>query len=295
MYAYIQMTEDVHGEMDDMALKDFEKDEDLLMNIAFWNLADKNNANSIAQMIKENEVDIALFAEHRNTDFAALCQQLEDYSQELGHGACDKVTLISKSGYKVTVRREQNRYCIYECTHGDATYLIVGLHLPANPSSNSEDRKCIIRDIVNDVESVEKETKTDKTVIIGDYNASPFDYELIQKDAFNAVLYKELIKKTEYIISNGKRYRRFYNPMIHYISEESQMYGSFYYSNGIQSLYWYCYDQIIVRKSLMDRIATVKYCKSIGKKSLLKKVAPNGDISDHLPLIVTLKGEKDYD
>ena len=265
------------------------------MNIAFWNLAKNDNANSIAHMIKENKVDIALFAEHCNTDFTALCQQLEGFSQAFGHGGSDKVTLISKSGYIVRVRREQNRYCIYECTNDDATYLIVGLHLPANPNSNSEDRKCIIRNIVNDVESAEKEIGTDKTVIIGDYNASPFDQELIQKDAFNAVLYKELIKKTEYITSNGKRYRRFYNPMVHYISEESQMYGSFYYSNGIQSLYWYCYDQIIVRKSLMDRIVEVKYCKSIDKKSLLKKVAPNDDISDHLPLIVTLKGEKDYE
>ena len=68
------------------------------------------------------------------------------------------------------------------------------------------------------------------------------------------------------------------------------MYGSFYYSSGMQSLYWYCYDQVIVRKSLMDKVIAIKYCKSIGKKSLIKDIKPDEDISDHLPLIVTIEG-----
>lgn len=260
------------------------------MNIAFWNLAKNDNADSIAHMIRENNIDIALFAEHRSTNFSTLCQQLKGFAQSLGYGGCEKITLIAKSGFHMTVRREQNRYCIYECLVGDTKFVIVGLHLPANPNSTTEDRKNVIRDIVRDVEAIEKELKTDKTIIIGDYNASPFDQELIQKDAFNAVLYKGLLKKQEYITSNGKQYRRFYNPMVHYISEESQMYGSFYYSGGIQSLYWYCYDQVIVRKSLMDKVIAIKYCKSIGKKSLLKNIKPDEDISDHLPLIVTIEG-----
>lgn len=260
------------------------------MNIAFWNLGKNDNEDSIAHMIKENKIDIALFAEHKSTNFSSLCLNLDGYSQSLGYGGCEKITMIASSAYQIAVRREQSRYCIYECLVGQSKYIIVGIHLPANPNATAEDRKNVIRDIVRDVESIENELKTDKTIIIGDYNASPFDQELVQKDAFNAVLYKGLLKKQEYIKSNGKQYRRFYNPMVHYISEESQMYGSFYYSGGIQSLYWYCYDQIIVRKSLMDKISAVKYCKTVGKRNLIKDIKPNTEISDHLPLIATIKG-----
>lgn len=93
----------------------------------------------------------------------------------------------------------------------------------------------------------------------------------------------------EYVISNGKRYRRFYNPTMNYISEDLSNYGSVYYSSRIDSLYWFCYDQILVRKPLVNSITTLNYCRTIKSRSLIKKKAPDKTISDHLPLIVNIK------
>ena len=78
--------------------------------------------------------------------------------------------------------------------------------------------------------------------------------------------------------------------MINVLTESTQTYGSLYYSSGIASLYWFCYDQILVRKPLVDKIEDLQIRKKIKNKSLLKEVQPDSSISDHLPLTVTLKG-----
>ena len=261
------------------------------MNILFWNLKRNKNEQIISEIIQEQNIDVAIFAEYLNTDFSSVLKLLkEKYVLHSGYGGCDKIILLSKVNYNITVKRESTRYILYSCSNASQKYILAGIHLPANPTSTSEDRKCVIRDIVQDVSELERTLKCDNTIIIGDFNASPFDSELIQKDSFNAVLYKGLIDKAEYITSNGKRYRRFYNPLVNFISEETQTYGSFYYGNGINSLYWYCYDQAIIRKPLVPQLINVRYIKIIRGRKLIKEICPDTTISDHLPLVVEMKG-----
>lgn len=259
-----------------------------VLNLLFWNLGKNNNDTYVADIVDEYQIDVAIFAEYQETDFSTVSQKLNSmYKRYNGFGGCDKVTLLSRND--VIVRREQNRYTLYSFAFEGKTYVIAGVHLPANPHADSDQRKNVIRDLIQDIGELERELKTSNTIVIGDLNASPFDTELIQKDAFNAVLYKELIKQAEYITINGKRYRRFYNPAINFISEDAMNYGSLYYSAGMNSLYWLCFDQVLVRKSLADSVFEMKYCRSIKGKSLLKRLMPNKEISDHLPLLVKLE------
>lgn len=261
------------------------------MNLLFWNLKQNSNEKMIVDIILEQDIDIAVFAEHLNTDFSTVCKSLSGkYTPHPGYGGCEKITLLAKSIHSIIIKREQTRYTLYSCSAGSFVYNLAGIHLPSNPNSNSDDRKNVIRDIIHDINELERESKCKNTIVIGDFNASPFDSELTQKDAFNAVMYKELINNTEFVQSNNKRYRRFYNPMVHYLSEDTQTYGSFYCTGGINSLYWYCYDQVLVRKSLVSHLESLQYAKIIGSKKLIKRLKPDASISDHLPLIVKMKG-----
>ena len=166
---------------------------------------------------------------------------------------------------------------------------IVGTHLPSNTfGDGSGDRKNIIRKIINDVVDIESNGAIKSSLIIGDMNASPFDAEMIGKDAFNSVLFKNIIKQHEFITYQDDTYRRFYNPIIDYIDEKNTNYGSFYYGSGNNCLYWYCYDQILVRKELVDKIKNFKYLKKIKNQNLISKVKPKEKISDHLPLWVSI-------
>ena len=257
------------------------------MKLLFWNLKENKNEEYINQLLDEKAIDIAIFSEYAKTDFTKISKE---YKCIEGMGGCDKVRMILRSNIAGHVRREQSRYAIYTVKFDDVDYIIVGLHLQANNYSNSRVRMITIRDLMNDLDSFKKESKIATTIIIGDFNAGPFDDDLVGKDGFNAVLFKDIIEKNKQVKFQNKYYRFLYNPIIEYLSETKKQYGSFYYSNGINSIYWYCYDQVLLSRNLRDSIKDLEYCKIINGKSLLKNVALNSEISDHLPLFVELKG-----
>lgn len=257
------------------------------MKILFWNLKKNENSKYINSILSAEDIDIAVFAEYQGLDLNKLNSQYQKSSDMSG---CDKVIFISRNTIPLTVRREGTRYAIYSFSIAGENFLLVGLHLPANPHGNADDRKDVIFDIKRHIIQQEKITGIENTIVIGDFNASPFDSELTQKNAFDAVLYKKEIMNKETVDYNGKRHKRFYNPLLHFISESNEMYGSFRYISGSNDIIWYCYDQVIVRKPLVERLENVKYMKKIDKTKLLSsKGVIRDSISDHLPLIVEVK------
>jgi hypothetical protein len=120
-------------------------------------------------------------------------------------------------------------------------------------------------------------------------NANPYDDELLQMNAFNAVLFKDVIRKSETRKVGEEIYRRFYNPILNFISEDTKTYGSFYYTGGSSAPVWNCLDQVLLSKALVDEIAALKYLRSINGKSLMTTVKPKESISDHLPLLVEIR------
>lgn len=260
------------------------------MNLLFWNLKSNSNLESIiADCISENDADIVLLSEHDGVNFNLLIQTLSNqYTLLVSFGGCDEVRVLYKKTILLSLIREQNRYLLAKFQRLNQTYLLVGVHLPSNTHGDgSSDRKNVIRKLINDVVEAEK-NNIKSSIIIGDMNASPFDAELIEKDAFNSVLFKRIINQQEFVAYQGDSYRRFYNPIIEYINETNQDYGSFYYGSGNGCLYWYCYDQLLVRKGLIDNIIDFKYLKQIKQLNLMNRVRPNRKISDHLPLLVEL-------
>ena len=260
------------------------------MKILYWNIKNNEIDDYIADVVRENDIDIAIFSEYEGVSFDSVIRNLNNcYKQYDGFGGCEKVTLICKNPIQITVKREQNRYTLYSYDSGNYVYNIVGLHLPASPYADSNDRKCVIRDIIKDICEQENVLKSKKTIVIGDFNCNPFDEEVIEKDAFNAVLFKPVIRDKEVVIYNARERRRFYNPILHFLSEDTETYGSFYYSAGSNPLYWNSFDQILVRKELMDKIQSLQYVKQINGKSLISRLVPNKIISDHLPLYVNIE------
>lgn len=257
------------------------------MKIVFWNLYKNENSKHIRNLLLENDIDIAIFAEYKGLNLSKLKKDNPEYHVADNIDGCNRLLFVYKNGIKYTIRQEQYYYAIHSFIVNNNHYIIVGLHLPSNMHSKADDRKEEISYIIDDVKNEEKKQKTSKTLIIGDFNANPFDSELILKNMFNAVLYKEIIRKQEVVTHKRRKYKRFYNPMINYITEVNQHYGTYYYANGIDALNWNCYDQVLVRKELIDNLSDVRFCKSIDKCNLITKNGmPNKRISDHLPLII---------
>ena len=257
------------------------------MNILFWNLRRNDLASYIISCLKEYDIDIAVFSEHSMTNFSAI-QSITNYTFIEGMGGCEKIVILVKNDIIVSIKQEQSRYALYHIQVGQLSYVLAGVHLQDRRNTDTATRIACIGRLVNDIKNVENRCKCNNTIIIGDFNANPYDDELLQMNAFNAVLFKEIIKKSETKTIEGVAYRRFYNPTINFVSENNKNYGSFYYTGGSSSPIWHCLDQVLVSKALVDNIKSVIYLKTIAGGTLLKSIQPNSDISDHLPLLVEL-------
>ncbi|MBR2616679.1 MAG: hypothetical protein IKC56_00380, partial [Clostridia bacterium] len=238
-----------------------------------------------------NDVDVFICSEFNDVDIDRIPLDLQDYCIAKGLDICSKVKIVHKKSLNIEIIQEQERYLLATYENKNVKYLITGVHLQANPYCNTIDRISLIQSIISDI--IEYEDKEflkneHRTLVIGDMNASPFDPEMTSKTSFNSVLFKEVIDKSSLVEYQGKLYERFFNPIIGYIGNKNLGHGSFYYSNRVDALYWYCYDQILVRKELIEHVKNLQYLKKIKNNSLIKEIRPNNDISDHLPLLVEI-------
>lgn len=260
----------------------------MLLNILFWNLKRNSIEDYIIDCIIENDVDIAVFSEFGGIDFIKIEKNLGKMYDRIAVQDDGKVTVIAKTTFSVEIVQEQNRYNIYNVKTAIKDYLLVAVHLEDRRNYKTADRIHTIQSLVATIEEMEELLNCSNTIVIGDFNANLYDEELLSKYAFNAVLFKTIINKSEFTNPNRLKKRRFYNPILHYISEDADMYGSFYYEQDHMTPYWYCLDQVLVRKELVNSIDHVEYLKRTKTKDLLKDRIPNGKISDHLPLLVNL-------
>lgn len=261
-----------------------------VLNILFWNLKKNSLEDYIIDCIVENNIDIAVFSEYEGIDFTKIDKNLGKlYRRVIDLKDDGKVTLIAKTTFSVEKIQTQNRYNIYNIKTAINEYILVALHLEDRRNYETDDRKYTIQNLVADTVQTEELFKCYNTIIIGDFNANPYDKEMLSFYAFNSVLFKEVIEKNEFKKHNKQRRKHFYNPILHFLSENTKMYGSFYYTKKHKSPYWYCLDQVLVRKSLVNSIIHLEYLKKIDTRNLLKNAVPNQKISDHLPLLVNLQ------
>ena len=260
------------------------------MNILFWNLYRKDNSKYIIKGLKEYDIDIALFCEYSGLDLEDLEDHIsEKYDIIRGFGGCNRIFMISNKDISVNVMREASRYVIYSVSYNDKRYVFVGLHLQDKRNSDADIRIELIHSIIKDIEDCEKRIDSKNTVIIGDFNANPFDKELMQMNAFNSVFFRDVIMQNENRIVDERKYRRFYNPTIRFLSEKNKNYGSYYDISSSSTPVWHSLDQILVSKALVDKIKSIRYLRNISDVSLINKVRPNENISDHLPLLVHME------
>ena len=261
-----------------------------MINILYWNLRKNAIEDYIIECIAENDIDIAIFSEYEKIDFKSIENKLgKMYMRISGVQADKKVSLLAKKTLNVTVVQQQHRYTLYSVKTGVNDYILTAVHLEDRRNFATADRNATIQRLVGDIERTEALLCCGNTIVIGDFNANPYDEELISKYTFNAVLFKSVIEKGEFTNPNTIKRKRFYNPILHYISEDTGMYGSFYYDQGHMTSYWHCLDQMLVRKSLINSVTDIKYLKKINSRELIGEMGPNKEISDHLPLVVCLQ------
>ena len=259
------------------------------MKLLFWNMGRNDNADLALECMRGNGVAIAAFAEHSGTEFSGELLRGTEY-RVLSMGGCDKIVMLADASIDVVNSFEASRFTVFALGSSEARFVVAATHLVDRISaSDSEARLEDIRELMGVVRGYEEALSVDKTVVMGDFNANPYDKELLLPNAFNAMLFKGIVKARSSRKWRGKSYPFMYNPTLHWLSEDTETYGSHYYSSGDgTNPIWNCYDQALVSPALMDRVRDYGYLKKIGDKNLIARWRPKREISDHLPLLAEI-------
>ena len=256
------------------------------MKLLFWNLGRKDNAALALECMRECGVSVAAFAEYSGTEFSDEMLRDSGYRM-LSKGGCDKIEVLVDSAVHDVDFYEESRFSLFVFEAFEAKFVFAATYLVDRRSSPAPGKRVNqIKSMMGVVRGYENACGIDKTVIVGDFNSNPYDVELLQPDSFNAMLFKGVLRARDSRIWDGESYPFMYNPTVHWLSEDTETYGSLYYSSDDGGPVWNCFDQALVSPELMDGVKGYSYLRKIGDNDLIAQWCPRRDISDHLPLLV---------
>lgn len=264
------------------------------MKIIFWNIYKKELSSIIADMIYQYEADIVVLAESENLSSNKLVNQMHSKAQEWNEiviKAKGNIKVFAKKQFNILPHKEEKHFSSYKIYIGDKILLMNTVHFPSAMYSDEVARGHFAERISQQFEKIEEtiyDKKERSSFVVGDFNLQPYSYGIAGVNAFNATMSMEKAKTISRKV-NGEQCLFYYNPIWQLIGKKGNAQGSYYSENDQQSksMYWYSFDEVLLRPSLIDRFEWTyfDYITEINKMSLLI----NGKIdkkkySDHLPL-----------
>ena len=130
-------------------------------------------------------------------------------------------------------------------------------------------------------------------MVMGDFNLQPYSYGIIGALGFNATMSMYKAKKKKRIV-DGEECLFYFNPMWSLMGKNGIAQGSYYCGDDQQdkSLYWYSFDEVLLRPSLIDYFSWdyFDYIVEIsGERLLTEEKINKEDFSDHLPIKFEIK------
>lgn len=264
------------------------------MKVLFWNTQKNKNINYVlCELIEENSVDFIFLAEY-DADIEELKRLLYSkgiFMKNYPTIGFNKITVIGKE--MDIIPGKQSNYMSFQIINNKDIYCCV--HLTSRIYSSGEGMRITeIDEVLQEIKRLEQELNSDNTIVVGDFNSNPFDSECLDANFFHGIPIYEVAKKGIRTIAS-KEYKMFYNPMWSFLGDKQKPYGTYYFAgNNISNSFWHILDQVIIRPCLKDRFvdSSLKIITETKYSYLLNnRGRPDGNISDHLPIIFEIKEE----
>lgn len=262
------------------------------MRVLFWNTHNNEDINSvISEIVLENNINIIVLAEYCANinsliDELSVCGKCFKQCFTVG---CDRIKILS-SNIKIEPDL-QGDYASIQIIND--SIILCSVHLNSKIySEHSDDREIIIQRLIKDIRDIEIRLQTENTIIVGDFNANPYENEFINARYLHSLpVFSETKRKSRTI--KGEEFYMFYNPMWNFLGDFSEPYGTYYHSgSNATCTFWNIYDQVIIRPALREKFIKekLKIITETESKFLLDaKGHPDINISDHLPIIFEIE------
>lgn len=262
------------------------------MRIMFWNTNRNEDINEyVVQLVRDYDIDLWIMAEY-NADKTELEGLLKKYY--LKHSACctagcDRISIWSN--YENMKSGDQNTH--YSIQVIKDKYILCGIHLMSDAYGDmSAERYTKIREIVYDIDRMEQKIHSRNTIIIGDFNETPYGRGCLSADGFHG-LPVLTINDTPTRTVSGSEYRKFYNPMWNFMGDFSYPPGTYYLNQAkLYSSMWYIVDQVILSQDILPlfKKESLKIITSSSKFDLMdKNKHPKKEVSDHFPIMCEIE------
>lgn len=177
---------------------------------------------------------------------------------------------------------------------GAEEILLAVMHLPSPLHWSADARSAECYQVAGVLRGIEDRIKHRRTILVGDFNVSPFEPGMTFANAFRGVSTMAIAKRGEGTV-RGESYPFFYNPMWSCLGDGSPGPPGTYFKNTAthDCLFWYTPDQVLLRPALLDRypLSSIRILDKIEGASLLKAksgIPDSARYSDHLPLVFSL-------
>ena len=191
--------------------------------------------------------------------------------------------------------REQTRYQIAIVETAFYKLIIAMIHNISKLYGSDEVQKENLRMLNYDIQAEEQKHDTRNTIIIGDFNANPFEPSCVSANTLHAIPFPDEVKKTTRKVQNIE-YQKFYNPTWKFFSRREAPYSTYYYNNSdMYNIFWNVFDQVVIRPQLIEAFvddSLTIVSKTKNHQFLGAKKPDRENYSDHLPLFCTLEEGK---
>jgi hypothetical protein len=152
-------------------------------------------------------------------------------------------------------------------------------------------------DVASNIRAVEKDIGHTRTVLVGDFNLTPYAEGMITSRGFHGLMTRDLLR-TVAGYSARKDYPPFYNPMWSCLGDgiepnsRRRSPGTYFFAQTADPLqpFWHLYDQLLLRHDIMDSLTHLEILQDDGAERFTGRDGrPRATaISDHLPLYFIL-------
>lgn len=268
-----------------------------MIRILFWNVNKQNLTTHVCSIASGTQSDVIILNENvipsSRTLRSLRSSVTKDFfipqtiSEDRFHCFCRTTSLDLielHHGFRLSVRRLKVK------EHDLLLAIVHGVDVRNYDAAN---RQSFAQSLASEIEFAKQEHKTNKVVVLGDFNMNPYDPGMNLAAGLNAMM-------TKRCVANGVRrhlghnYDLYYNPMWSHFGDITLGPAGTVYDTSSQGAYgWSMFDQALIHHSLVNIFERVDIIDNAGNVSLADSNGrPNNTIaSDHFPILLTLREE----
>lgn len=268
-----------------------------MLTVLLWNINDQPLGELIETLVVEHRVDVLVLVESRNVIPRNLLRRLGKTApfEYVPSAARFGVYVRFSRSFMLPVRlpRQEGRMAFWRLAMPLRREILFGIvHGLDKRNHDAKTQRLFLRRAVEYVNWVESGLAHKRTVLLGDFNANPFEEAIASADGLHAIPMKSVSGRT-YRDVEKTRYEFFYNPMWSCYSVRNSPPATYYfYKYAAHELFWHMLDGVVIRPELLDCFPEneLRILSQAGTRPL---VTPAGmpDIdraSDHLPVLFRL-------